>query len=123
MDERTSLLAGQSVLKGLAAAHLEQLAACSSLAKFQPGQFMMESGKDADRFFILTKGRAALEVYTPQRGPRPIQEVGPGEILGTSWLVPPYRLEFDARAMEPTEAIHFHARDVRSLIEKDHELG
>ena len=46
-----------------------------------------------------------------------------GEILGWSWLVPPYRWHFDARAVELTRAIALDGKCLREKCEEDHDLG
>ena len=46
-----------------------------------------------------------------------------GEVCGWSWLFPPYHWHFDARAVEPTEAIFFYGTRLREQCENDHDLG
>lgn len=64
-----------------------------------------------------------LEAHTSGRGLAPIQTLGPGDVLGWSWLFPPYYWHFDARALEPTEAVFFHGTPLREECESDHDLG
>jgi CRP-like cAMP-binding protein len=52
-----------------------------------------------------------------------IQTVGPGDVLGWSWLFPPYFWHFNARVLQPTVAIFFYATPLREECESDHELG
>jgi CRP/FNR family transcriptional regulator, cyclic AMP receptor protein len=59
----------------------------------------------------------------PGRGPITVETIGPGEILGWSWLFPPYRWHFDGRAVEGTRAIAFDAKCLRLKCEEDHDLG
>jgi len=53
----------------------------------------------------------------------PIQEVGPGELLGWSWLLPPYKWGFDARAAEATIVVVFDGASLRSKCEQNFEFG
>jgi len=70
----------------------------------------------------LRAGRVALEVNKP--GARvTIQTVGESEIVGASWLVPPYRRGLSARAVELTRALSFDAACLRGKCEADHDLG
>jgi hypothetical protein len=62
-------------------------------------------------------------VTTPGRGSITFQTVGVGEIVGVSWLVPPYRWTYDARALELTRAIAMDAGCLRGKCEQDHDLG
>ena len=90
---------------------------------FLPGELILREGDPADRFYLLQKGRVALESHQTESGITRIQTIGPGEVLGWSWLFPPYLWHFDARALESTEAIFFYARPLRDECESDHELG
>jgi CRP-like cAMP-binding protein len=64
-----------------------------------------------------------VELFAPQRGAVAIDTYGEGDVLGWSWLIPPYHWRFDARAIEPTRAISLDARCMRTKCENDHDLG
>jgi CRP/FNR family cyclic AMP-dependent transcriptional regulator len=49
--------------------------------------------------------------------------LGPGTVLGWSWLFPPYRWHLGATAMEPTLTIVFDAAGVRRLCEQEPAIG
>ncbi|MGC9942903.1 MAG: hypothetical protein ABSE48_13805, partial [Verrucomicrobiota bacterium] len=53
----------------------------------------------------------------------PIQTLGPGDLLGCSWLFPPHSWQFDARAIAPTKAFCFYGTHLRKLCEENHDLG
>ena len=65
----------------------------------------------------------AIASVTPHEGPVTIQTVGDGDLLGWSWMLPPYRWHFGARAIEATSVVAFNAACVREQLERDHELG
>jgi CRP-like cAMP-binding protein len=65
----------------------------------------------------------AIELPIPARPVLPIQTLGEGDVLGWSWLYPPHKWQFGARALEPTKAIVFDATRLRARCETDHELG
>ena len=71
----------------------------------------------------MRAGRVAIELHAPGRGARVLQTVGPGEILGWSWLFPPYRWAFDARAVEEVRAVEFDGACLRKKCEADPVLG
>jgi hypothetical protein len=66
---------------------------------------------------------AALEMHTPGRQPIVVSTLREGDILDASWLVPPYRWTFDARASELVRALGVNARCLREKCEADHDLG
>ena len=52
-----------------------------------------------------------------------IQTLGPGEVLGWSWLLPPYEWHYSARAVEPTEVVALNGKELAARCEADHDLG
>lgn len=96
---------------------------CAKNVRFAAGQYLVREGGPADEMYLLREGRVALEVRAPGRPAINFQTVGPGEVVGVSWLVPPYRWSYDARALEPVRAISLDARCLRDKCEADHALG
>ncbi len=68
-------------------------------------------------------GRVALEVNVPGRGPFQLESCGEGGVLGWSWLFPPYKWHFDARAVGLVGALAFDGACLRGKCEGDHDLG
>jgi CRP-like cAMP-binding protein len=123
MHENVPILAAQPFLQGLTSEQLELLAADSMPAEFQAGERILSEGAPANRFYLILEGRVELESSVLDGEPIPVQTLGPGELLGWSWLFPPYCWHFDARAEVPTKAILFYAKHVRELCEQNHDLG
>lgn len=103
--------------------HVAVLARCGREAIFDTGAFLFREGEPATAFFAVQRGRVALSSITPHEGLVTIQTVGDGDVLGWSWMLPPYRWQFGARAIEPTSVVAFDAACVRDALEQDHELG
>jgi CRP/FNR family cyclic AMP-dependent transcriptional regulator len=91
--------------------------------RFNAGDIIFKEGEEADNFYLIRHGQVALELFAPGRGSLTIQTLGEGEILGWSWLIPPYRSKFEARAMKPTLAIVLDGKCLRAKCDEDHELG
>jgi CRP-like cAMP-binding protein len=117
------LLAEHPFLKGLSPHQIRLLTDCAMVVNFKPGELVFREGDPANRFYLIHRGKVALESQVRDRGIAPIQEVGPGEVVGWSWLFPPYYWHFDARAVEPTEALFFYGTPLREQCESDHDLG
>jgi CRP/FNR family transcriptional regulator, cyclic AMP receptor protein len=96
---------------------------CARNVRFEAGQFLFREGEPANEFYLLRHGRVALEVAAPGRGAMTCQTLGEGEIVGVSWLIPPYRWTNDARALELTRAVGMDATCLRRKCEADHDLG
>ncbi len=123
METLERILAAHPFFRDLASAHLALLVGCASNARFDAGTFLFRTGEEANHFFLLREGAVALEAVAPGRPPLVVQTLGGGEILGWSWLVPPYHWTFDARALEPTRAIALDGKCMRAKCEVDHDLG
>jgi len=108
---------------GLPDSYVELLAQNSTEESFEPRELIFHEGDEADRFYLITEGNVAVEIFAHGRGPVTIQTEGPGEIVGWSWLVEPYRWMFDAQATVPTRAIVFDAKAVRSSFDTHPDLG
>lgn len=108
---------------GLKPEHLQVLADNAMMMRYEPGEIIFREGDPANRFYLICHGRVVLESHQMDGDPVVIQEIGPGDVLGWSWLFPPYYWHFDARATEPTEAIFFYGTRLRQQCEEDHDLG
>jgi CRP-like cAMP-binding protein len=116
-------LAEVEALRPLAREHRDTLAGCARHRVFEPGERIMREGRPADAFYVIQHGAVALETVVPQRGPVVLQTLHDGELLGWSWLVPPYRTAFDARALGTTCTIAFDGACLRGKCEADAALG
>ena len=123
MENLKSVLAEHPFLNGMSEAQLELLVGCASNVVFKAGEFIIREGADAEKFYIIRHGKVLIETHLPQKGTIIIRSRTAGEILGWSWLVPPYRWHFDARAVEVTRAIALDGKCLRQKCEEDHDLG
>ena len=110
-------------LKGLSTPHLEILGSCAREVAFGADERLFREGDPANRFYLILEGEVALESDAGERDPVLIQTLGAGEVLGWSWLLPPYYWQFNARAVRPTKAVFFYGTRLREACERDHDLG
>jgi CRP-like cAMP-binding protein len=101
----------------------ELVCGCAKNVRFEAGQYLFHEGEPADWFYLLRHGRVALQLTVPGRGAVTFQTIAEGEIVGVSWLIPPYRWTYDAKAIELTRAIAVDASCLRQKCEADHDLG
>jgi len=117
------LVAEHPFLQGMQPDHLAILTECAMLAEFKKGELIFREGDPANRFYLIRTGRVELEAKVQERDRMLIQTIGPGDVLGWSWLFPPYYWRFDARAATPVTAIFFYGTWLREYGEQDHNLG
>ena len=108
---------------GLELGEYRGLHECASTVHFGEQQSIFEEGAEADRFYLIENGRVALGTYVTGRGVVTIQTIGEGDVLGWSWLFPPYRWHFSAKSIQETEAIVFDANRLREMAEADPRFG
>lgn len=123
METIDALLARHTFFQGLKREYLELIAGCGRNVHFDAGHYLLREGEKADEFYAIRGGSVSIEIHSPQRGTVALQTVGPGEILGWSWLFPPYRWQFDARARESVPATVFDAACLRTKCDADPALG
>ncbi|MEM4407670.1 MAG: cyclic nucleotide-binding domain-containing protein [Candidatus Caldarchaeum sp.] len=108
---------------GLNEKYIALLAGLGSYAGFNPGEYLFREGEEANSFYIITFGQVSLEISFPGKGSVAVQMVKEGDIVGWSWLHPPYRWFLDARAVTHVRAIAIDGRSLRSKCDEDPCLG
>ncbi|WP_218027134.1 Crp/Fnr family transcriptional regulator [Nocardia vaccinii] len=110
-------------LATLGRAELRVLARIGRDVSFPAGQRLITEGDSAQRCWLIRRGRIVLDAHVPGQGDVVVQTLGAGDVLGWSWLVPPYRWRSGARAAEPVEAIEFDTEVLTQFASADAEFG
>ena len=116
-------LTDSPLLSGMSSAQLALVEASATEVSFTTGERVFAEGQPANGCWLLFRGCVALDATIPGRGQVIVQTLGPGDVLGWSWLTPPYRWHFGARALEPTAAILLDTGQLRALAEQDPSFG
>lgn len=123
METIGQVLSGHEFFAGLDAGIVSMLEGCAHNVHFRPGEHLFREGEAADQFFVLRRGRVALDVHVPGSGQNVLDTVEEGDVVGWSWLVPPYRWFFDARAVQDVSAVSIDASCLRGKCDQDPALG
>ncbi|KZM75141.1 hypothetical protein AWN90_21805 [Nocardia terpenica] len=110
-------------LASLSPAELAALARTGREVSFRTGERVITEGRPAQRCWLIRRGRVRLDVHVPGRCDVVVQTLGHGDLLGWSWLVPPYRWHFGAVADEPVHAIEFDTAALSELADEDPSFG
>ncbi len=102
---------------------LTQLAGCATNVHMRANEYLLREGEPAQRFYAIRHGRVAIELRNPAGRPVVLDSAQDGEIVGWSWLIPPNRSKFDARATVDTSAVAFDGACLRGKCEADPRLG
>ena len=88
--ERAALekeVAAHPFLIGMSDRHVRLLADCAMRSHFHAGEVIFREGEAANRFYLIERGKIALESSTLGEPVR-IEEIGDDDLLGWSWLFP-----------------------------------
>ena len=108
---------------GLDDAAMDLVVGCAQNVHFAAGQVLFRTGEPADTFYVIRRGRVALDLHDPTRGTLVIASLDEHEVVGWSWLVPPHRWMFDARAVAPVSAVALDGACLRGKCDTDPALG
>jgi CRP-like cAMP-binding protein len=117
------VLGSHPFFAGLSAGAMRLIAGCASNVHFAEGEFLFEEGHEANQFWVIRRGRVAMQLESPGRGAIVTDTMDEGEVVGWSWLVPPYRFFADGRAVTPVSATALDGACLRGKCEADPELG
>lgn len=123
MKDIRTLIQEHPFFAGLDVTSLELVAACASNVHFAAREYLFHEGDPADQFYLLRSGRVRLETAVPGRTPVALETIQAGEVIGWSWLFPPYLWHFDAVATESVRATAFDGKCLRGKCEENHDLG
>jgi CRP-like cAMP-binding protein len=108
---------------GMKPEHLQKMADVAMFKQFKPGEIIFRESEPANRFYLICRGKVALASRVNGESSPPVQYLGEGDVLGWSWLFPPFYWHFSATATEPTEAIFFYGTRLREESEEDPVFG
>ena len=123
METIESIIREHIFFKDLKEEYLALIFGCAKNIIFKKDERILKEGEPADHFYLVRSGLVAIEISLGNRGPLTIQTISGGDILGWSWLIPPYNNRFDCRAVEPARTIAFDGKCLRAKCEENHDLG
>jgi CRP-like cAMP-binding protein len=108
---------------GMKPEHLALLRDGAKVVQFKAGDVLFREGEPANQFYLIESGKIALEAHKPGDGTALVQTLGPGDVLGWSWLFPPFAWHLQARALEPAKVIMLSGAHLLVTAENNHEFG
>lgn len=110
-------------LTGMRPDHQELLMPGAVESRFAPGEILFREGEPANRFYLILEGVVAIEAHRPADGDMVVQYVGAGDVLGWSWLFPPFSWHFQARALDSVHAVVLNGGRLLVTAEHDRDFG
>lgn len=121
--QQISVLGALPFLRGMPSAQQAELAELCEHVSIPSRQRLFDEGSRADRFWVIDAGQVTLDASVPGQGRVIIETLGRGDVIGLSWMLPPYQWRFGAVATQPTQAFVFDAPAVRAACDADPLLG
>jgi len=116
-------LSAQEFFSGLSPEFIGFLARCASERQIEPGQVVFRQGERARQFYLIRNGSISIEIPAVMGPTLKVQSLGAGQILGWSWLIPPYKWNFQARAEEQAGLLEFDGDAVLARCEEEPKFG
>jgi CRP-like cAMP-binding protein len=91
--------------------------------RFDTGYRLFDEGQPAIGCWILRTGQVSLDLCVPTRARVVVQTLGPGDVLGWSWLLPPRLWRLGAVADEPVTALELDTTKLATAADDDPTLG
>ena len=123
METLERIIAEHPYLSGIDPQWIELLSGCAANRKYEAGSYIFREGQEANEFFLIRSGRIAVEMAMPNHDPITVATVLDGDVLGWSWLLPPYQWKFQGRVVEPTRVFALDGKCLRQKCEANHDLG
>jgi len=123
METLERIISEQPFFTGLDPAFTSLMVSCASNVIFRRGEYVFREGDPANSFFLIRQGKVTVEIFAPQHEPIVVATLEEGEILGWSWLLPPYQWKHQARALDDVRAIALDGKCLREKCERNHDLG
>jgi CRP/FNR family cyclic AMP-dependent transcriptional regulator len=123
MENLERIIAECPFFAGLDQGFLQLVVGCASNVRFDSGTYIFKEGAPADTFYLIREGKVAVEIVAPQRKPIVVETLREGEIVGWSWLLPPYVWRFHTHAVQNVRALALDGKCLRTKCEENHDLG
>ncbi len=123
MTSLEPILRAHPFFHGLNDVDLALITGCARNVRFDAGATLAREGQAANRFFLIREGRISIEFPTSQGGSVKLQTLDEGEVVGWSWLMPPFQWQFDVVAITPVRALEMDGECLRGKCDQDPRLG
>ena len=123
MGDMNDTIISHDLFYGMKPGHLAILVEGEKTARFKAGELLFQEGEPANQFYLIQNGKIALETHQTANRPIVVQTPGAGDVLGWSWVFPPFSWHFQARAVETANVIILSGAHLLASAEGDHDFG
>jgi len=121
MESLEPILKQHPFFKDLPQKYIDFMVGCTTHVVFKAGEVILSEGESADKFYLIRSGKVAVYIAKPEE--IVIETIHENDILGWSWLIPPYRYRFSAKATENVRALALDGKCLREKCQTNSDLG
>ena len=122
-NDISTILKGHIFFHDLESEMIDFITNSATIEELDPHEYLFYEGDPASKFYLVLKGLIGIQVFAGNSGFLNIQRLGPGEIIGWSWLLPPYAWFFSGEILKPSHVITFDGETLRNICENNHDFG
>jgi CRP/FNR family transcriptional regulator, cyclic AMP receptor protein len=123
MNALNEAITNHAFFHGMRPEYLAVLTEGATTTRFNAGDVLFRDGEPANQFYLIESGKIDLETREPANGAVVVQTLDAGNVLGWSWLFPPFVWHFQARAVEPVNVIVLSGAHLLATVERNHDFG
>lgn len=116
-------LSNHDFFSELSEENLKFLADSACTHEIKEGQILFQQGERADKFYVIRNGCISIQIPALMGPTLELQAQGKNQVLGWSWLIPPYKWSFQARAEQDSELLEFDGAAILERCELEPKLG
>jgi CRP-like cAMP-binding protein len=102
--------------------HIEKLSALAKEVRFDRDNVIFHEGDECHDFYLIVEGRVALEIEAPGHTFR-VQTLHAGDELGWSAILMGRGKHFQARALQPVQALAFDGAKLLNACREEPAFG
>jgi CRP-like cAMP-binding protein len=120
------LLSRAGLFNGLRSEDISRIVAIGRPHHFSQGEYLFFLGDSADRLFVIAEGQ--VDLCFPMAVEKVVKDItievaGPGQTLGWSALVKPYRFTLSARAATTSHVVAFARQELLKFFADEPAIG
>jgi CRP-like cAMP-binding protein len=117
-----AMLRSHPFVAGFDPRHVERLATLARLVHFDRDVVLFAEGDERSQFYLIVSGMVSLEMAAPDHTIR-VQTLFAGDELGWSAMLTGRGKYFQARTLEPVEALAFEGGQLLDHCREDPQFG
>ena len=123
LEQVTPALKSCPLFQALKEEHFEQIVKISEVVRFSPEEPIIEEGADAEAFYVIIEGNAAIRLSAPTGEPVEIGRIPTGATFGEMGLLLGQKRSATVVALDELKAMKFSQKAFDTMFQKIPKFG